>query len=127
MASPSSHHQWLALTVEDIPPEWRGTQQASLLLEPILFNNLRVQMGLPPEAVLAFEVVLELPNFPVCCEWRRWYFDVAVLPTERRLSVMITPVRQWANRMDECRSILRALLTEGKPHPVWAGSWRRVG
>jgi hypothetical protein len=76
--------------------------------------------------MVAFDVVLELPDFPICRQWTQWYTDLDFTVDTDLVHVMITAKEQWRERSVACSATLRSLMREGKPTPVWAASWRRV-
>ena len=83
-------------------------------------------MGVDPGAVIAFDVVLELPDFPICRQWQQWYTSLDVSVEPDLVSVVITAQAHWAEMTTECAATLRSLLYEGKPTPYWMASWRQV-
>jgi hypothetical protein len=122
----SSLGPWQRVTKGDIPAQWRGQQEAARLLSPVLLTALKARLGVPPEATVAFDVVLELPDYPICRLWTQWYTGLDFTVETDLVHVMITAKEQWRERAAACSATLRSLMREGKPTPVWAASWRRV-
>ena len=117
---------WQRVTRADVPDAWRTQQDAAALLPDLLLAELKMRLGVPPESIIVFDVVLELPDFPVCRQWQQWYTSLNVATETDLVSVMITSQARWRDRPVGCAATLRSLMFEGKPTPFWNASWRRV-
>jgi len=109
-----------------MPAQWREQQEAATLLPDVLLAALKARLGVDPTAVIAFDVVLELPDFPICRQWQQWYTSLDASAELDLVNVVITAQVHWSERATECAATLRSLLYEGKPTPYWMASWRQV-
>ena len=122
----SARVPWQRVTRADMPAQWQEQLEAARLLPDTTLAMLRARMGVDPDAVITFDVVLELPDFPISRQWQQWYSSLDVATEPDLVSVVVTAQTHWADRPTECTATLRSLLFEGKPTPCWMASWRQV-
>jgi len=115
---------WQRVTRADMPALWREQLEAAQHLPDEILAMIRARMGVAPAAVIVFDVVLELPDFPISRQWQEWYSSLDVTTEPGLVSVVVTAQTHWADRPSERAATLRSLLFEGKPTPCWMASWR---
>ena len=120
----SARAPWQRVTRAEMPALWREQMEAARHLPVETLAMIRARMGVAPNAGIVFDVVLELPDFPISRQWQAWYSSLDATLEPDLVSVVVTAQTHWADRPLERAASLRSLLFEGKPTLCWMASWR---